>query len=359
MICASAPCLRPPSPPVLRQTRPLAKLRGRRDGVPGHRHALTGAGRQPPALLLTPDVSGSGAHRRVVRRAIFREQADGLTSSHWAGGVFRVREVQHGASRAAPPREREMQEPQFFRAGVKTSAHPLPCDRRLPHRCQCGHRALHAAVRTSRLLPAGRGRPTGSGGCGRTPVFSESRRQARTGDGTARVETATRAPRRQPRCGADAESVGCGPASCPHATAQGVGVRCPRPFARCDVFPAAGSGDDVGLRRPSGAAEDRGRRGVAAPSRATCPSGSSRGAWSHGRLSPSCSRLHDVLARFLFEKYQCDLGLLNRVLDVYQPVADRIATAVAFTCVDERARQRSAAAIQRSRSSWPGWRSPT
>jgi len=55
-------------------------------------------------------------------------------------------------------------------------------------------------------------------------------------------------------------------------------------------------------------------------------------------------RLHDVLARFLFEKYQCDLGLLNRVLDVYQPVADRIATAVAFTCVDERARQRSAAA---------------
>ena len=55
-------------------------------------------------------------------------------------------------------------------------------------------------------------------------------------------------------------------------------------------------------------------------------------------------RLHDVLARFLFEKYQRDLGLLNRVLDVYQPDAERIATAVAFTCVDERARQRSAAA---------------
>ena len=55
-------------------------------------------------------------------------------------------------------------------------------------------------------------------------------------------------------------------------------------------------------------------------------------------------RLHDVLARFLFERYQFDLGLLNRVLDVYQPVADRVATAVAFTCVDERARQRSAAA---------------
>lgn len=55
-------------------------------------------------------------------------------------------------------------------------------------------------------------------------------------------------------------------------------------------------------------------------------------------------RLHDVLARALYEKYQSDLGLLNRVLDAYQPVADRIATAVAFTCVDERARQRSAAA---------------
>jgi len=54
-------------------------------------------------------------------------------------------------------------------------------------------------------------------------------------------------------------------------------------------------------------------------------------------------RLHDVLARFLFEKYQRDLGLLNRVLDAFQPVADGIATAVAFTCVDERARQRSAA----------------
>lgn len=55
-------------------------------------------------------------------------------------------------------------------------------------------------------------------------------------------------------------------------------------------------------------------------------------------------RLHDVLARSLLEKYQPDLGLLNRVLDAYQPVADRIATAVAFTCVHERARHRSAAA---------------
>jgi hypothetical protein len=53
-------------------------------------------------------------------------------------------------------------------------------------------------------------------------------------------------------------------------------------------------------------------------------------------------RLHDVLGRALIEKYQADLGLLNRVLDTYQPVADRIAMAVAFTCVDERARQRSA-----------------
>ena len=55
-------------------------------------------------------------------------------------------------------------------------------------------------------------------------------------------------------------------------------------------------------------------------------------------------RLHDVLGRALIEKYQPDLGLLNRVLDTYQPVADRIAMAVAFTCVDEQACQRSAAA---------------
>ncbi|MGH2810432.1 MAG: STAS domain-containing protein, partial [Actinomycetota bacterium] len=35
--------------------------------------------------------------------------------------------------------------------------------------------------------------------------------------------------------------------------------------------------------------------------------------------------LRDVLARSLFEKYQADFDLLNRVLDAYEPAANRIA----------------------------------
>ena len=46
----------------------------------------------------------------------------------------------------------------------------------------------------------------------------------------------------------------------------------------------------------------------------------------------------DVLARSLFEKYQRDFGLLNRVLDAYEPAANRIANTVAVSFVDERER---------------------
>ena len=48
--------------------------------------------------------------------------------------------------------------------------------------------------------------------------------------------------------------------------------------------------------------------------------------------------LRDVLARSLFEKYQDDFKLLNRVLDVYEPAANRIANTVAVSFVDERER---------------------
>ena len=48
--------------------------------------------------------------------------------------------------------------------------------------------------------------------------------------------------------------------------------------------------------------------------------------------------LRDVLARSLFEKYQQDSGLLNRVLDVYEPAANRIAVTVAVSFVQERER---------------------
>jgi rsbT co-antagonist protein RsbR len=48
--------------------------------------------------------------------------------------------------------------------------------------------------------------------------------------------------------------------------------------------------------------------------------------------------LRDVLARSLFEKYQQDADLLNRVLDVYEPAANRIAVTVGVSFVQERER---------------------
>jgi rsbT co-antagonist protein RsbR len=48
--------------------------------------------------------------------------------------------------------------------------------------------------------------------------------------------------------------------------------------------------------------------------------------------------LRDVLARSLFSKYQSDFTLLNRVLDAYEPAANRIANTVAVNFVQERER---------------------
>jgi len=48
--------------------------------------------------------------------------------------------------------------------------------------------------------------------------------------------------------------------------------------------------------------------------------------------------LRDVLARSLFEKYHRDFPLLNRILDAYEPAANRIANTVAVSFVDERER---------------------
>jgi len=48
--------------------------------------------------------------------------------------------------------------------------------------------------------------------------------------------------------------------------------------------------------------------------------------------------LRDVLARSLFAKYQADFGLLNRILDAYEPAANRIANTVAVGFVQERER---------------------
>lgn len=48
--------------------------------------------------------------------------------------------------------------------------------------------------------------------------------------------------------------------------------------------------------------------------------------------------LRDVLARALFAKYQNDFALLNRILDAYEPAANRIANTVAVGFVQERER---------------------
>lgn len=48
--------------------------------------------------------------------------------------------------------------------------------------------------------------------------------------------------------------------------------------------------------------------------------------------------MRDVLARSLFAKYQADFDKLNRILDAYEPAANRIAITVAVGFVQERER---------------------
>jgi rsbT co-antagonist protein RsbR len=48
--------------------------------------------------------------------------------------------------------------------------------------------------------------------------------------------------------------------------------------------------------------------------------------------------LRDVLGRSLFGKYQVDFKMLNRILDAYEPAANRIANTVAVGFVQERER---------------------
>jgi rsbT co-antagonist protein RsbR len=48
--------------------------------------------------------------------------------------------------------------------------------------------------------------------------------------------------------------------------------------------------------------------------------------------------LRDVLARSLFQKYQQDAAFLDRILDAYEPAANRIAVTVGVSFVEERER---------------------
>jgi rsbT co-antagonist protein RsbR len=56
--------------------------------------------------------------------------------------------------------------------------------------------------------------------------------------------------------------------------------------------------------------------------------------------------LRDVLARSLFSKYQSDFDLLNRVLDAYEPAANRIANTVGVNFVQEAIRELSTPVLQ-------------
>ena len=95
---------------------------------------------------------------------------------------------------------------------------------------------------------------------------------------------------------------------------------------------------DLGVRQLRRGARDRQRRGSAGlrpqPLRAHHPSRRR----DHTRSWASCLLLRDVLARSLFAKYQSDFDLLNRVLDAYEPAANRIANTVAVGFVQERER---------------------
>src|SRR5207237_9158906 len=48
--------------------------------------------------------------------------------------------------------------------------------------------------------------------------------------------------------------------------------------------------------------------------------------------------VRDVLARSFFARYRSDFNLLNRILDAYEPAANRIANTVAVGFVQERER---------------------
>ena len=64
---------------------------------------------------------------------------------------------------------------------------------------------------------------------------------------------------------------------------------------------------------------------------------SSRGAWKY-EVVGIVLLLRDVLARSLFAKYHADFAPLNRILDAYEPAANRIAITVAVGFVQERER---------------------
>ena len=147
----------------------------------------------------------------------------------------------------------------------------------------------------------------------------------------------TPAPDRQRR-GRAAAAAGGAPARAPDQAARGVG--------RPDPRRAPAGGDDRRRWRP------RRRRSTTTTSRcwrpaasrrcstmpATCRSGSSRAVWRPTRWSASCCCCATSWPGRCSRSTSSDFALLNRVLDAYEPAANRIANTVAVSFVDERER---------------------
>ena len=70
----------------------------------------------------------------------------------------------------------------------------------------------------------------------------------------------------------------------------------------------------------------------------TCRSGSFPGAWRRTRSWASCSCSATCWPDRCSRSTSSDFSLLNRVLDAYEPAANRIANTVAVSFVDERER---------------------
>ena len=70
----------------------------------------------------------------------------------------------------------------------------------------------------------------------------------------------------------------------------------------------------------------------------TCPNGSSPGAWKPTRSSASCCCSGTCWPGHCSRSTTSDFPLLNRILDAYEPAANRIANTVAVSFVEERER---------------------
>src|SRR6266436_2689165 len=96
-------------------------------------------------------------------------------------------------------------------------------------------------------------------------------------------------------------------------------------------------GSDFGVRQLRGGFGDGSLRSAASLRAQPVGTDHSAGVETH-EVVGIVLLLRDVLARSLFAKYQTDFKKLNRILDAYEPAANRIANTVAVGFVQERER---------------------